>query len=78
MAGFEGKQYRIVVQLKVYAVEILTVNDLGYTNCPRPKLIKATKPSSGFNSYDINSFTINASVLANEVALIKTTQAGTR
>jgi hypothetical protein len=46
-AEFEGKVYKIVVDIKV-----LVIVDESGSQCPPPKLIKATKPSSGASGYE--------------------------
>jgi len=46
MAEFEGKRYKIVVNLKVQMYV-----DENTPLCPQPQLIKVTKPSSGASSY---------------------------
>jgi len=55
MAEYQGKRYRIVLDV------IVSVGIDDYDpQCPPPpgKLIKITKPSSGFNGYDLNSVTV--------------------
>jgi hypothetical protein len=49
MAEFEGKRYKIVIDLKVF----LEVIENLPSACPEPRLIKVTKPSSGANGYRI-------------------------
>jgi hypothetical protein len=46
-AEFEGKRYKIVIDLKVF----LSVDENVPSACPPPKLIKVTKPSSGASDY---------------------------
>jgi hypothetical protein len=61
MVEFEGKRYKVIYQIKV--VEYVEDN----TTCPPPKLIKVTKPSSGFNGYDLNSVTVSIADLPGAV-----------
>lgn len=61
MAEFEGKRYKIVVDLRVFTM----VNENDPT-CPPPQLIKVkkpVKPSSGANGYDLNSISVTFSDL---------------
>ncbi len=54
MAEFEGKRYKIVVDLHVFIV--VSENDPTATSCPPPQLRKVNgKPVSGSSSYDLNS-----------------------
>ena len=46
MAEFEGKRYKIVVDIKVLDVVVENI-----PVCPPPKLTKVTKPSSGDSGY---------------------------
>lgn len=46
MAEYQGKRYKIVVELHVFEVV-----DESASSCPPPKLIKVTKPTSGASSY---------------------------
>ena len=46
MAEFQGKLYKIVVDIKVLDVVVENI-----PVCPPPKLIKVTKPSSGDSGY---------------------------
>ena len=50
MAEFEGKRYKIVLELRVF-----TVVDENNPTCPEPKLIKVKNPSTGSSGYDLNS-----------------------
>lgn len=60
LAQFEGKVYKIVVNLVVSRIVVENPLRPGEEPvCPPPKLIKVSKPSSGFNGYDINSFIVN-------------------
>jgi hypothetical protein len=52
MAEFEGKRYKIVLELRVF-----TIVDENNPTCPEPKLIKVKKPSTGSSSHDLNSVT---------------------
>lgn len=63
MAEFEGKRYKIVVELHVF--NYAPPGEFGDSTCPAPQLIKITKPAkpssgaSGFGSgYDLNSVSI--------------------
>lgn len=49
LAVFEGKTYKVVIDLNVYPVEAIADNMP--STCPPPQLINVTKPSSGFNDY---------------------------
>jgi len=51
LAEFEGKRYRIVVNIIVSK----GIDDYNPQCPPFEQLIKTTKPSSGFNGYDLNS-----------------------
>jgi hypothetical protein len=51
MAEFEGKRYKIVIDLHVFWT--VGENDPSATSCPKPQLIKANgKPVSGSSGYD--------------------------
>ncbi|MHB8166023.1 MAG: dockerin type I domain-containing protein, partial [Sulfuricella sp.] len=50
MADFEGKRYKLVIDLKVS-----TFVDEKSPVCPQPRLIKVKKPISGSSTYDLNS-----------------------
>jgi len=63
LAEFEGKRYEIVVDLHVFEGPA-TPGDFGASTCPQPKLIKATKPSSGANVFDLNAVNVSISDLA--------------
>jgi hypothetical protein len=63
LAQFEGKAYKIVLELHVFEGPA-TPGDFGQSTCTTPKLIKVNQPSSGFNSYNINSITVNFANLA--------------
>jgi len=53
MAEFDGKRYKIVVNIKV-----LKYVDDNNPQCFKPQLIKVTKSSSGTNGYDLNSISV--------------------
>jgi hypothetical protein len=53
LAEFEGKVYKIVVELHVFEGPA-TPGDSGASTCPPPQLIKVTKPSSSGSSYSTN------------------------
>lgn len=54
MAEFEGKHYKIVVELHV----LTNVMENMPSSCPPPKLIKVNKPASGNFDYDLNSISV--------------------
>jgi hypothetical protein len=54
MAEFEGKRYKIVIDLIVGMVI-----DENSPQCPPPKLIKVTKPSSGSSGIDSGSIFVS-------------------
>jgi hypothetical protein len=54
MADYQGKRYRIVVEMHVFEVV-----DESASTCPPAKLIKVTKPSSGWKSYNLNVITVS-------------------
>lgn len=54
MAEFEGKRYKIILEFHVFA--ITPVESTWVDSCPPPKLIKVTKPSSGFNNRGQTTF----------------------
>jgi len=63
LAEFEGKVYRIVVELHVFRGGV--PGDFGASTCPAPQLIKVTPPAkpssgaSGFGSgYDLSSISV--------------------
>ena len=54
MAEFEGKRYKIVIDLRVFIMV-----DENHPVCPPPQLIKVNgKPVSGSASYDLNTFPV--------------------
>lgn len=53
LAEFEGKVYKIVVDIKV-----LYIVDDNSNQCPEPQLIKVKKPSIGSSGYDMGSVTV--------------------
>lgn len=63
MAEFEGKRYKIVVDIKV-----LYIVDDNSNQCPEPQLIKVNKPASGSSGYgsgyDLNTVSITFGDLA--------------
>jgi hypothetical protein len=62
MAEFEGKRYKIIVELHVFDVAPMESQP---TSCPPPQLIKVNgKPVSGASSYDWNSIPITFADLA--------------
>lgn len=66
IAEFEGKRYKIVLQLHVFEGPA-TPGDFGASTCPDPRLIKVTKPvkpSSGSSSYELNSITVTFAALS--------------
>lgn len=61
MAEYEGKVYKIVLELHVYT----WVNEKIPSSCPPPQLIKINgKPASGSSSYDLNSIPVAFADLA--------------
>jgi len=56
LAEFEGKAYKIVVELHVF--NYAPPGEFGASTCPPPKLIKVTKPSTGSSGYDLNSVAV--------------------
>jgi hypothetical protein len=64
MAEFEGKHYKIVVDIKV-----LYIVDESTSQCGQPQLIKVNKPASGFSGFDsgygLNSVSVTFADLPN-------------
>jgi hypothetical protein len=64
MAEFEGKRYKIIVELHVFDVAP-SENDSDTNSCPPPKLIKVNgKPVSGASDYNFNSVSVTFADLA--------------
>jgi VCBS repeat-containing protein len=62
MAEFEGKRYKIIVELHVFDVAPMENHP---TSCPPPQLIKVNgKPVSGSSSYDLNTIPVTFSDLS--------------
>ena len=58
MAEFEGKRYKIIVELHVFDVAP-SENNSDTNSCPPPKLIKVNgKPVSGSSDYNLDNITI--------------------
>jgi len=56
MAEFEGKRYKIIVELHVFDV---APSESLPSSCPPPQLIKVNgKPVSGSSSFDLNTFPV--------------------
>ena len=49
MVEYAGKRYKVILTL-----EVSTLVDNNTPLCPEPQFIKVTKPSSGFNGYNLN------------------------
>ncbi len=60
MAEFEGKRYKIVIDLHVLT---LVHDNMDLTSCPPPKLIKVNKPASGNSVYDLNAISVTFDAL---------------
>ena len=66
MAEFEGKTYKVVIDLNVYPVEAIADNMP--STCPPPTLIRVNgKPVSGSTSYDLNSIPVTFSDITGSV-----------
>ncbi len=58
MAEFEGKRYKIILELHVFAVA--PMENQSVNSCPPPKLIKVNgKPVSGSSGYDFGSVSVS-------------------
>jgi len=58
LAEFEGKVYKIVLELHVFMGA--TPGDFGQSTCPEPQLIKVNKPQKGSSLIDLNATTFAA------------------
>ncbi|OIR01051.1 matrixin [mine drainage metagenome] len=64
IAEFEGKQYKIVIDLHV--VPRIDDSDAAVSSCPPPKLIKVNgKPVSGSSGFNLNSISVTVANLPN-------------